>query len=96
MSQAYEVQLYRGLLGEAWTETPAAPMPWPWDDLATEDFTGDGFAVAYLTPEQVAQLADVPNGGQGFITLELPDGTIGSLTVSPVLPDQLVVLDGLS
>lgn len=95
-SETYEVQLYRGLLGETWTETPAAPMPWPWDDLAAEDFTGDGYAVAYLTPEQVAQVAAVPNGGQGFITLELPDGTIGSLTVSPVLPDPAVASDDVS
>ncbi len=88
-STAYEVPLYQGLLTDIWTGSPAAAIPWPWADLAPEDFTGEGFAVATLTPAQAAQAVPVPSGGQGFIVLELPDGSQRSFAVKPLLPDAV-------
>jgi hypothetical protein len=88
-STAYEVPVYQGLLTDIWTGSPAPAIAWPWADLAPEDFTGDGFAVATLTPAQVAQVVPVPSGGQGFIVLELPDGSQRSFAVKPLLPDAI-------
>lgn len=88
-STPYEVQMYEGLLTDIWEGSPAAAIAWPWDDLAPEDFTGEGFAVATLTPAQVAQVVSVPSGGQGFIVLELPDGSQQSLAIKPLLPDAI-------
>lgn len=87
-AQPFEVPRYRGLLTEAWAELPGTPQPWPWADLSVDDFSGDGFATATLTPDQVGQVTSIPNGGQGYLLLELPDGSVGSLTVAPLLPDQ--------
>ena len=92
-AEPYQVELYRGLLSDVWTENPATPLSWPWDDLSPDDFIGEGFDSTYLLPDQVAQVAVVPSGGQGFILLLLPDGTLRSLTVSPLLPDQVADID---
>lgn len=88
-SQPYDVAMYRGLLTEVWVESPATPVAWPWDDLSPEDFTGEDFPTALLTPAQVSAVAAVPNGGQGYIVLELPDGSLRSLAIAPILPGQV-------
>ncbi len=88
-STLYEVPLYQGLLTDIWTGSPAAAIPWPWADLAPGDFTGEGFAVTTLTPAQAAQVVPVPSGGQGFIVLELPDGSQRSFATKPLLPDAI-------
>ena len=91
-SEPFEVSAYEGLLTDVWAEMPGTPVAWPWDDLTPEDFVGEGFATAPLTPDQVAEVADVPNGGQGYILVELPDGTLKSLAIKPLLPDQEAAL----
>ena len=85
-SEPFDVAAYRGLLTDVWAEIPVTPIAWPWDELSHRDFTGEGFATAPLTPDQVAEVAAVPNGGQGYIVLELPDGTLRSLAIKPLLP----------
>jgi hypothetical protein len=93
-SEPFEVAAYEGLLTDVWAEIPVTPSAWPWEDLSPEDFTGEGFATAPLTPDQVAEVAAMPNGGQGYIVLELPDGTVRSLAVKPLLPDEENAADG--
>ena len=93
VSRPYDVPLYRAMLSEPWIEDAGAPAPWPWaDDPA--DLFGDGLdVIATLTPEQVAQVASVPNGGQGYILLQTPDGRLVSLTIRPLLPDETAARD---
>lgn len=33
----------------------------------------------------------MPNGGQGYILVETPDGRLVSLTIRPLLPDETAV-----
>ncbi len=88
-STPYDVPLYRAMLTEPWIEEPGEPAPWPWDEQPGDLF-GDGLdVIATLTPEQVAQVTSVPNGGQGYILLETPDGTLVSLAIRPLLPDEI-------
>jgi hypothetical protein len=85
----FEVPRYRALLTDVWIDAPADAVAWPWEDVTPSDFSGDGLAVATLTPEQVAMVVPVPSGGQGYIVLELPDGTQQSLAIRPLLPDEV-------
>ena len=88
-SAPYDVPLYRAMLSEPWIEEAGAAAPWPWDGLPADLFGDDLDAIASLTPEQVAEVATVPNGGQGYILLEAPDGTLLSLAIRPLLPDEV-------
>ena len=85
----FDVPRYRALLTDVWIDAPADAVAWPWEDVTPADFSGDGLAVATLTPEQVAMVVPVPSGGQGYIVLELPDGTQQSLAIRPLLPDEV-------
>ncbi len=91
-SQVYEVPLYRASLNEPWIEDPGTPLPWPWPESPTELFGDDLSGQATLTPDQVAEVTTVPNGGQGYIALETPSGDMMSLAVRPLLPDELADL----
>jgi hypothetical protein len=88
-SVAFDVPLYEAMLSEIWLEAPAEAIAWPWSDVSPDDFVGEGWAETTLTPGQAAQVVDVPSGGQGYIVLDLPDGTQQSLAVKPLLPDEL-------
>lgn len=85
----FDVPRYRALLTDVWIDAPADAEAWPWEDVTPADFSGDGWAVTTLTPEQVAMVVPVPSGGQGYIVLELPDGTQQSLAIRPLLPDEV-------
>ncbi len=91
-SQDYQVPLYRSSLNEPWIEDPGTPLPWPWPESPTELFGDDLTDQATLTPDQVAEVTTVPNGGQGYIALETPSGDMASLAVRPLLPDELADL----
>ncbi len=88
-SQLYQVPLYRASLNEPWIEDPGTPLPWPWPETPTELFGDDLSDQPTLTPDQVAEVTMVPNGGQGYIALETPSGDMMSLAVRPLLPDEL-------
>ena len=81
--------LYRASLNEPWIEDPGTPLPWPWPETPTELFGDDLSDQPTLTPDQVAEVTRVPNGGQGYIALETPSGDMMSLAVRPLLPDEL-------
>ncbi|MFL5669019.1 MAG: hypothetical protein ACJ77U_06500 [Chloroflexota bacterium] len=92
---AYVPSKYRGILMDGGPGDPAA-KPWPWKDLAPADFTIPAdpnaiqFPVHVLTAEQVAALGvEDPEGGFQGATLVGPKGTFYSLSVRPLLPDDL-------
>ncbi len=91
-SQAFEVPFYRASLNEPWIEDPGTPLPWPWPESPMDLFGDDLSDQATLTPDQVAEVTPVPNGGQGFIALETPSGDLVSLAIRPLLPDEVVDL----
>jgi hypothetical protein len=99
-AEPYAPELYRGILTDAQGMAPdAVAQPWPWTDVAPEDFQGpaDGIArYAGLTSEQVAAVMEVPNGGITNILLDLPDGE-GQvwLAIRPLLPDEDVLPVGV-
>jgi len=88
-SQPYAVPRYRAMLTEAWPELEGTPVAWPWDDLPPDAFGADLTTYPTLTPEQVAQVTTVPNGGQTFILVDTPDGVTMSLTIRSLLPDEV-------
>jgi hypothetical protein len=85
--QPYDVPAYAGMLEEDALEPgDASSMPWPWTDLAHEAFVVGDMAGVVLTPEQVAMVTTVPNGGQALIPVTSPDGAPLRLSVRPSLP----------
>jgi hypothetical protein len=99
-AEPFAPQQYRGILTDAQGVGPdMVAQPWPWTDVSPDDFQGpdDGIArYAGLTPEQVAAVTDVPNGGITNILLDLPDGD-GQvwLAIRPLLPDENVLPEGI-
>jgi len=91
----YDPERYRGVLYEAFGG--AAATPWPWPDIEPEDFVAlddperpwTGFPSRAMTADEVAalELDDIEGGVQGLV-LSLPDGTIHSLALRPLLPDE--------
>ena len=68
-------------------------MPWPWTDLSPADLQPLEDAVAYsqvdLRPDQVAVVADMPDGSASGIAIASPDGQAAwRLSVRPLLPDE--------
>jgi hypothetical protein len=85
----YAVPGFPALLEEDFSDTVPEQAPWPWPDLAPDDFAlGDPASPVVLTPEQVAAVTEVPNGGQAFIPIESPDGADLVLSLRPLLPDD--------
>src|SRR5918992_2576712 len=88
----YEPETYRVMLVE--NGGGQGGVEWPWDGLALEDFekTGQyGPLVAGITPDQVAGIADVPNGGVMGKAVVAPDGeTVYGLAIRPLLPGETV------
>jgi hypothetical protein len=85
----YAVPAYPALLEEDRSDTPAEGIPWPWSDVLPESFVlRETSTDVVLTPEQVAMVTTVPNGGQAFIPVTSPDGIPLVLSVKPLLPAE--------
>lgn len=92
----FEPAAYRAMLFDTAGAQPTAIRPWPWTDLRPADFTtppdpnGLQGRVRVLTPEQARAIGvtGFEGGIVGGLYLRLPDGTIGSLVVRPLLPDE--------
>lgn len=85
--QPYQVPAYAALLEEDFSDVPPAGVAWPWADVAPSDFViGDPTTEVLLTPEHVAAVTTVPNGGQASIPVTSPDGAPLRLSVRPLLP----------
>ncbi len=68
--------------------TPA--IDWPFTDLdAPQVSTDGGWTPVVLTPEQVAQVTDVPTGGIGDLVLQTPDGERVQVVIRPMLPSEV-------
>jgi hypothetical protein len=61
--------------------------PWPWGDVAPDDFgsAGDSVSLARISPAQAAAAGVGPGGGDLSI-VPFADGLAGSLLVRPLLP----------
>lgn len=85
---AYRVTLFR----PTGSTPPPSPGEWPWPDIsphaftANEDRPGDS---RVMMRDEVAQLTDVPNGGQSGIWVNAPDGSLLEISVRPLLPDEV-------
>ena len=87
----FEVPAYAALLTPRPADDETEAVAWPWPELTLESCPGDENArMGTLTPEQVAAVTTVPNGGQVLIAITGPDGEPLSLTVRPFLPDTVV------
>ena len=66
----YEVPAYAALLTPRPADDETEALAWPWPELTLESFPGDENArMGTLTPEQVAAVTTVPNGGQVLIAI---------------------------
>jgi hypothetical protein len=84
--QPFDVPAYHALLEEDLSDEPLPAMPWPLTDVQPGDFAlGDPTTEVLLTPDQVAAVTTVPNGGQASIPLTSPDGDPLFLSVRPLL-----------
>ena len=91
----YAPERYRAYLFEG---QPGAPdqKPWPWADIKTREFVGNGDPNAFpmparvMTAAQIASLGIKPfEGGLIGVPLAGPgDGKFYTLTVRPLLPDD--------
>jgi hypothetical protein len=92
----YEPELYRVVMFPAMGEPTGEPIAWPWDDLTPDDFpAGDepgGSKV--LDAEHVAELVEVPSGGNQSVWVEGEDGTLYSFAIRPLLPDEAAAFEG--
>jgi hypothetical protein len=94
---AYEPQVYKVVLLEAMGGQPSSePLSWPWNDLTPADFpSGDeAGGIRMMTSEEVASIAEVPNGGASGIWVEAPDGELMQMAARPLLPDEQAAVEG--
>jgi hypothetical protein len=92
----YEPASYRGILFENAMAQGQVIRQWPWKDLASAAFTAPpegGFAggrLHVLTPDQVKVLGLTPYqaGLAGGLVLRQVDGTLVTIVVRPLLPDE--------
>jgi hypothetical protein len=92
---AYEPPFYRGVFTEDDPDGPGL-LPWPWDDLTPADLIphpdASAISQADLTTDQVARVAEVPNGGAFDIAIASPDGMAAwRLALRPMLPDEVAL-----
>lgn len=87
----YVGERVRVVLAEADPSTPGA-LDWPWPDLGLEDFAPvpgvPALRAGWLPLDQATQLADPPYAWASDV--RDPDGTIRSLWMRPLLPDEVV------
>ena len=87
----YDTAHYRAFLFEGMAE-PQQVLDWPWEDLTAEDFSaqGDDWRLqAVLDREHVAELAELPSGGEALIYVADAAGSLWQLALRPLLPDEL-------
>ncbi len=91
----YDAEAYKVTLYDEPTWSPAEGVEvidWPWKDIKPTDFTptstGLG-AIKILTRDEVAQLTDVPNGGQTSIWVKTDKADYVEFAVRPLLPDEI-------
>jgi hypothetical protein len=87
----YEPDIYRVTMFEAMGAQPMSePIEWPWDDIAPDDFPrGDEpGGILMMRSDDVAALAEVPNGGALSIWALTPDEELVQFAVRPLLPDE--------
>ena len=95
-TDVYEPTAYRGVLMDGTGMVVPDVRTWPWKDIKPADFAGPAdpnafqMATRTLTPDEVAGLGvDGPEGGFGGMVLSGPGGgTLYSLAVRPLLPDE--------
>jgi len=97
-TDVYAPPAYRAILIETEVD-PAVPAPsskpWPWPDLAIDDFTvGDGitgptFPHRTLTADELAAMdvGDVTGGAQGLY-VDGPDGKLYGVVIRPLLAEE--------
>jgi hypothetical protein len=87
--EPFDVPAYPALLEADASDTPPEPTTWPWDDVMPGDFAlGDPTTEVVLTPDQVAVVTTIPNGGQASIPVTSPEGVPLRLSVRPFLPNE--------
>jgi hypothetical protein len=85
--QPFDVPAYAAMLESDNLEADDESTAWPWTDLTPGDFAAaDPMSGLVLTPEQVALVTTIPNGGQAFIPVTSPDGMALRLSIRPFLP----------
>jgi hypothetical protein len=68
---------------------PVAP-DWPFTDVEVPTATDEnGWVRQVLTPEQVAQVTDVPSGGIGDLMFTTADGDRMQVVIRPMLPHEV-------
>ena len=91
--QPYQPTDYRAFLSPA-LDPGVTAIPWPWPDLAIDDFqphaADEGVLFGGLTPEQAAHVTRVPSGGVLAMPIQAPHGTPVTLTLRPLLPGESV------
>ncbi|MGZ8800938.1 MAG: hypothetical protein ACXWXF_13345 [Aeromicrobium sp.] len=93
--ELYEPELYRVVMLEGMGEPTGEPIAWPWDDLTPDDFpAGDEpGGTKILDAGHVADLVEVPSGGQMGVWVEAPDGSLVQFAIRPLLPDEVAATD---
>ncbi len=92
----YEPTAYRGILFDNAMAQGMVVRDWPWKDLASTAFTAPseggfpGGRLHALTPDQVKVLGLTPYQGgiAGGLALRQADGTLVTIVVRPLLPDE--------
>jgi hypothetical protein len=92
----YEPVAYRGILFDNAMAQGQVIRPWPWKDLASTAFTAPaeggfpGGRLHVLMPDQVKVLGLTPYqaGLAGGLVLRQEDGTLVTIVVRPLLPDE--------
>ncbi len=92
---AFQPEIYRVILLEAFGEPVGQALEWPWDDLTIDDFpAGDEpGGIAHLDAEHVSKLIEVPNGGHPGIWVRDPDDNLVQFGVRPLLPDEQAAVE---
>ena len=85
----YLAPSYQALLFPA--EGQPGAKPWPWPEVTAGDLVKGEFDQVFLelTPEQVAKVADVPNGGLIGFGVIGPDKKSYQVAIRPNLPDDV-------
>ncbi|HVM30018.1 MAG TPA: hypothetical protein VM305_04525 [Candidatus Limnocylindrales bacterium] len=87
----YDPAFYRVVLSEA-QEGMGDFGAWPWPELALADFEpweAGWQRRAVLTRDEVAQVADVPNGGVAAVLVEDPEGGLWTVGARALLPHEM-------
>jgi hypothetical protein len=95
-SEPYLAPAYRGVIFEQQGIEGVQVRPWPWVDIQPSDFTFPvdpnslRMGTRTLTPEEAAAVGiqGFENGILSGVYLRASDGTIYSLVIRPLLPDE--------